>query len=228
MRLLKVLTLSFLSLTLMSAGTALAKKKQPLPQITEDGLHLVPDSKLAIVYAEPGADLVPYTRVKLLDAFVSFKKNWDRDHSATGTRMRVSSKDMERITTTMSNEFREVFTKVLEDGGYPVVDEVGDDVLLVRPAIVDLNPNAPDLSTAGMSRTYTDTAGDMTLYIELYDSQTSDLMAKALDKRIDGRNSGFYTWANRATNKAAADRILKGWANILLDALNEAKQAPPK
>ena len=68
----------------------------------------------------------------------------------------------------------------------------------------------------------------MTLYIELYDSQTSDLMAKALDKRIDGRNSGFYTWANRATNAAAADRILKGWANILLDALNEAKQAPPK
>jgi len=229
MTFLKILTLSFLTLILMSAGPAFAKKNQPLPQINEDGLHLVPDSKLAIVYAEPGADLVPYTKVKLLDAFVSFKKNWARNQSSgSGLPGRVSNKDMERIKTRMSEEFRTVFTKVLEEGGYPVVDETGDDVLLIRPAIVDLNPNAPDLSTAGMSRTYTDTAGDMTLYIELYDSQTSDLMAKAMDKRFDGRNSSFYTWANRATNTAAADRILKGWANILLDALNEAKQVPPK
>ena len=137
--------------------------------------------------------------------------------------MRVSSRDMERITTTMSTEFREVFSKVLEDGGFPVVDEVGEDVLLIRPAIVDLNPLAPDLHQAGRVETYVDSAGDMTLYIELYDSQTGDLMAKALDKQAD-RHSGYYTWANRATNKAAADRILKGWTNILLEALNEAKQ----
>ena len=151
MNFLKIFTLSFLTLILMSASTAFAKK-DPLPQITEDGLHLVPDSKLAIVYVEPGADLVPYTRVKLLDAFVSFKKNWERgQRSGSAMPGRVSDKDMERIKTRMSEEFRTVFTKVLEEGGYPVVDETGDDVLLIRPAIVDLNPNAPDLSSAGMS-----------------------------------------------------------------------------
>ena len=219
-------TLTFcLALLLLGAGPAFAKKNQPLPQITEDGLHLVPDTKLAVVYAEPGADLVPYKRVKLLDAYVSFKKNWARNQSSgSGLPGRVSNKDMERIKTTMAEEFHKVFTKVLEDGGYPVVDEVGEDVLIVRPAIVDLNPNAPDIASSGMSRTYTDSAGDMTLYIELYDSQTGDLMAKAMDKRIDGRHDGFYTWANRATNRAAADRILKGWATILLEALNEAKK----
>jgi hypothetical protein len=123
----------------------------------------------------------------------------------------------------MSEEFRVVFTEVLEDGGYPVVEEAGDDVLLIRPAIVDLNPNAPDINRAGMTKTYVRSAGDMTLYVELYDSQTGDMLAKALDKRADGRNSDYYTWANSASNKAAADRILKGWANILLEALNAAK-----
>jgi hypothetical protein len=66
----------------------------------------------------------------------------------------------------------------------------------------------------------------MTLYVELYDSVTGDLIAKAMDRKADRSNDGFYTWTNRATNKAAADRILKGWAKILVDALDEARQTP--
>jgi len=62
----------------------------------------------------------------------------------------------------------------------------------------------------------------MTLYIELYDSVSGDLIAKALDRRID--NSTFYTWTNSVTNKRASDKILTGWAKILVDALNEAKK----
>jgi hypothetical protein len=58
--------------------------------------------------------------------------------------------------------------------------------------------------------------------VELYDSVTGDLIAKAADRKQD-HDQNFYTWTNSVTNKAAADRILKGWANILLQALNEAK-----
>ena len=123
---------------------------------------------------------------------------------------------------TIGNATRD--TEVLEEGGYPVVEEAGDDVLLIRPAIVDLNPTAPDTSRSQRTRNYVSSAGDMTLYVELYDSQTGDMLAKALDKRADGRYSNYYTWANSASNKAAADRILKGWATILLEALNEAKR----
>ena len=64
----------------------------------------------------------------------------------------------------------------------------------------------------------------MTLYVEIYDSVTGDLIAKAMDRRVDRTNDAYYTWATSVTNKAAAERILKGWANILLNALNEAKQ----
>jgi hypothetical protein len=212
-----------LAVALAGPGMAQAAK-QSLPEVTEEGLHLVPDSKLAVVYAEPGADLAPYRRVKLLDAYVAFKKTWARDQRSTGTRIQISSGDMNRIKNRMSEEFRVVFTEVLEEGGYPVVEEAGDDVLLIRPAIVDLNPTAPDTSRSQRTRNYVSSAGDMTLYVELYDSQTGDMLAKALDKRADGRYSNYYTWANSASNKAAADRILKGWATILLEALNEAKR----
>ena len=53
---------------------------------------------------------------------------------------------------------------------------------------------------------------------------TGELLAKALDRKADNRHSDYYTWANSASNKAAAQRILKGWATILLEALNEARQ----
>lgn len=214
-----------IAVALTALSTVALAAKQELPDVTEDGLHRIPDSKLAVVYAEPGADLAQYQRVKLLEAYVAFKKNWERNQrSRSANPLSVTSRDIERIKTDLAKEFHQVFETTLVDGGYQVVDESGEDVLLIRPAIINLDVTAPDTMSAGRSQSYTQSAGEMTLYIELYDSITGDLIAKAMDRKVDNPNrAGYYTWANRATNKAAADRILKGWANILLDALNEAK-----
>ena len=224
MKSVRSLLLPIVALSLVIAPPLLAKK-QELPEVTEDGLHRVPDSKMAIVYAEPGADLAQYQRIQLLSAYVAFKKNWARDQrSRSGQSFRATDRDIEKIKTDLANEFDEVFRKVLEDGGYQVVDEAADDVLLVRPAIINLDVNAPDTPSPGRSYTFTRSAGEMTLYIEIYDSVTGDLIAKALDRRIDNSRAGLYTWTTSVTNRAAADRILKGWADILLEALDEAKQ----
>ena len=212
-----------ISVVLFCMSGPAAAKEADLPDVTVDGLHRVPDSKMAIVYAEPGADLSQYKRIKLLDAYVAFKKNWERDQrQGSISASRVTSKDMENIKNRLAQEFHTVFSKTLQDGGYDVVDESAEDVLLLRPAIINLDVNAPDTPRAGMTRTYVRSAGEMTLYVELYDSVTGDLIAKAMDRRVD--NNAFYTWTNSVTNKAAADKTLGGWAKILLDALNEAKQ----
>jgi hypothetical protein len=210
---------------LISAGHALAAKDD-LPAVTEDGLHRVEDSKMAIVYADPQADLSIYDSVMLLEAYVAFRKNWARDQRSTASSLSttVKPRDMEKMKNTMAKEFDQVFREVLAEGGYTLSDTAGESVLLVRPAIIDLNPTAPDISTSTASRTYVRSAGDMSLYIELYDSLTGDLIAKALDRRGDSSMAGYYSWANPASNAAASRRILKGWAGILRDALDEARQ----
>jgi hypothetical protein len=206
-----------------SAASVHAKKEAP-PEVTVDGLHLVPDSELALVYAEPGADLSPYKRVTLLAAYVAFKKNWERNQRTRSSQtFRVRPKDIEKIKNTLSSEFHEVFKNALTEAGYELTDEVAADVMIVRPAIINLDVNAPDTMSAGNSTTYVSSAGEMTLYIELWDSESGDIMAKALDRRADNSRAGMYTWANSATNAAAAKRILKGWADVLVSALNEAK-----
>lgn len=213
-----------LCLSGLAATASVATADEELPAVTVDGLHLLHDTQLAIVYADPEAELTGYKRIRLLDAAVAFKKNWARDHNRSSA-MRITSSDMERIKTRLATEFHEVFRNELAAGGYELTDENAEDVLLLRPAIINLDPTAPDTMTAGRSQTHVRSAGEMTLYIELYDALTGDLLAKALDRQVDP-DRHFYTWANSATNKAAADRILKGWARILREALDQANKVP--
>ena len=218
----RIIVLSFF---LGSPVCQLMAKSDELPEVTEEGLHRVPDSKLAIVYADPDADVSIYDSVKILEPYVAFKKNWERDHrTSSANTFPVNSRDIEKMKTRMAKEFNDVFTEVLTEGGYTVTDQTGDNVMLIRPAIIDLDPNAPETRSSTMSRTYVQSAGEMTLYVELYDSITGDMIAKALDRKVDRGMANHYTWANPATNAAASRRILRGWATTLRDALDEARQ----
>jgi len=200
--------------------SSLAVADEP-PEVTEEGLLLVKDSKLALVYAAPGANLEGYKRVILLEPLVAFKKNWRRDQNRSSVH-RISENDMQKIQTRLAAEFSEVFAEVLqENDGYEIVEEVAADVLTLRPAIINLDVTAPDIQTSGRSRSYADNAGEMTLYLEAYDSQTNALIAKALDHKRD-RNRGYMTWQTSVGNTAAAKRILRGWAQVMRDALDEA------
>jgi len=215
--------LKMTSLTMLLTASGLHATTDALPEVTVDGLHHLKNTKLAIVYAQPGADLSQYDRVYLADAYVAFKKNWQRDQNRSLS-TRVTTSDMEKIKAGLAEMFREVFTETLQEGGYELVTEQAEDVLLVKPAIINLDIAAPDTQTTGMSRSYAESAGEMTLYVELYDSVTGDLLAKALDREID-RETGYFQWQNRVTNRAAANRILKEWANVLREGLDEARGA---
>jgi len=217
-----LLLLSILALAIASTP-ALAKKKDELPEYTVEGLKRVENPKnLAIVYAEPGANLAQYDRVYITDPYVAFKKNWQRDQNRSKSH-RISTKDMDRIKLNVQDIFMEVFTEVLNEGGYELADERAEDVLIVKPAIIDLDVHAPDVMSAGRSSTYTQSAGTMTLYIELYDSETDDLLAKAMDPTAD-RQSSFMQWQTGPANRQAGKRMMKPWAEALRDGLDRARE----
>jgi len=150
----------------------------------------------------------------LLDCFVSFKRNWRMNHQG------VRARDMERIKSTLSDEFRRVFTKALENGGYPVITQADEHVLLIRPAIIDLDIAAPDTNAGGRSDSFTTSPGTMTLVIELYDSVSNEILARAIDRRR-ARNVGNIQWTTSGTNRDAARKILGSWANLLVSRLDE-------
>jgi hypothetical protein len=131
---------------------------------------------------------------------------------------------MERIKKDVAALFMEVFTEELTAGGYTLTEERAEDVLLVRPAIIDLYVTAPDTQSAGRSNSFSTTAGSMTLYMKLFDSETDDLLAKALDPTSD-RDAGRMEWSTSVSNRAAARRMMKPWAEALRGGLDESRRA---
>lgn len=218
----KLMTSVTVTFALALTGAALAKDK--LPDRTEDGLMRIDSKKVDAVYWLEGATLEDYDKILIMDPQVAFRKNWQRDYNRTaapGASRRVSSDDMERIKQGLAEEFSSVFKEVLGKAGYDVVDVPAEDVLVLRPAIVDLEVTAPDLGSSMRDRTYTTSAGRMTLYMDLFDSVTGDKIGTVIDAQ-KARDTGMMTWSSGVRNKEEARRIFRKWSGLLSNALDEA------
>ena len=181
-----------------------------------DNLVAVDDAQLAAAFIDPNADFSVFKRAMILDTFVSFRSGWERDQRRGTRSSRISANDIERIKTRVSELFNSVLIESLEaDDGFEIVSEPDYDVLLIRAAIIDLDVTAPDTSSAGRSRTYTADSGAATLYIELYDSVSGQIIGRAIDRQAARNPGSMMRWSNRASNTADARRVFLGWANTL-------------
>lgn len=218
----RLLTALFVAAALCASATSVAAREK-LPETTKDGLKLQQQTKLGAVYLKPGASLDAYDKIYLVDTYVAFKKNWARDYNEDEVNLenRVTPQWMKKVEGEIAQEFKRVFTEQLKKGGYQVTTDRGKDVMIVRPAIINLEITAPDLDTPDMETSFVRSTGDMTLYAELYDSVTNDKFAEVLDAEEIG-DHGFAHQAGKVQNKSDFDYTLMQWADLLVKRLNEA------
>jgi hypothetical protein len=190
------------------------------PPAEWDGLVRVQNRRLDHFYLLPDVSFAGYTRVRIDRAEVEFDRDWKRNPGGRATRGRVTPREMENIKTSIADEFNRVFSETLTRAGYKVVDEDGEDVLRVLPAVVNLSVTAPSTSS-GQQRAYVRSSGHMTLVLELRDSVTGQLLARAVDT-AQARNSGFEL-ATPLTNMRDTRRVLQTWADVLLAGLEDAE-----
>jgi hypothetical protein len=216
----EILTAIVFALVLAFTATPCAFAEDATVDLFEN-LVPVEGAAVSMAYIDPEADFGSYKRIKMLDTHVAFRSNWLRDQRRQSRSNRVTSSDMERIKRDVSTMFNDVFAAQLEaDDGFEIVDEVGDDVLLIRAAIIDLDITAPDTMTAGRSRTFSASTGAATIYIELFDSVSGQIIGRAADRQATRSGGGRVTWSNRVTNSAEARRMFNGWATTLRDFLD--------
>lgn len=190
-----------------------------------DGLKPIEESEVHAAFINPEADFSVFQRVAILEPHVAFRTNWQRDQNRSRTQ-NIRATDIERIKGDVADLLVDVFTEQLEEAGYDVVNYSGEDVLIVRPAIVDLDITAPDVRNAGRSRTYAASSGAATLFIELFDSVSGDLLGRAVDRRVTREAGGFMMQANRVTNRSDARREFRAWADLLVAFLDRHYVAP--
>ena len=196
---------------------------EPLPKTSKEGLELRKQTKQRVVYVKPGATISQYGSVSILDPYIEFSKDWLRSYNSStrGASQKISDQDLEKAKQELVTQFKTIFREELTKGGYEVKDTAGPGVLVLRPALINIQVNAPDLMTPGRSTTYVESAGQMTLYLELWDGGTNTILARVLDAQSD---STVYTQnANSVTNKWASERMLRDWADELRTKLDLAR-----
>ena len=200
---------------------SLPAQEETDPATSWDGLVEIEASRLAAAFIHPEADFGVFRRVAILEPHVAFRSNWERDQNRGRRSHNVRAGDVERIKSDVAAIFMDVFSEQLEAAGFAVVNYVDEDVLILRPAVIDLDITAPDTRRSGRSRTYTANAGAATLFIEMFDSLTGDLIGRAVDRRSARRGGGFAVQANRVSNRAAARREFRVWADALIEFLDQ-------
>jgi len=212
-------------LSLALPFSAIAGKAQP-PSVSFDGMELVNHSRSSHVYRKADANFSSYNKIMLLPSTTAFKKDYKQDFNRSksmGT-TRIRDKDIEKMKKTVAETFDAVFAEELAKvEGYTLVTEAGEGVVIVKPALINLDAHAPDLRTAGNIRTYVETAGEGTLYLEFFDSVSGEILARAVDAR-ETRDTGFYSWATIVSNKADTRALVRSWAKKLSKKLVEVGQ----
>jgi len=211
----RALVMSALATCLFATTLSVSAKEKP-PE-NWDGLVRKKVKGLDLVYVRPNVQFAPYKSVILDPTQVEFSKNWEKSFDFHD---RPEASDMERIKSKLSELMHERFLKELVEHGYTVVDAPAEDTLRVGTAIIDLFINAPDTQDAGITRSYTTSSGRMTLVLEARDGPTSQLLARAVDKREDDNFGGRLTWTNSVTNTNDARLIIDVWAKQLRQALD--------
>jgi hypothetical protein len=211
-----------LALTLALTGSLATSKKDVDEAMGRGGLQKTSVKGLELAYVRPGASLAAYKRVKLDPVEVQFDRSWDP--TRTGSRIKLSAEEREKIRASVAKLVEEEFAKTLQKGGtYQLTTESAPDVLRVKVSVLNVYINAPAGTGAGRSKTYVSSAGQMTLLAELSDSVSGQVLARVADRR-EGNSLARMERADRIENEGAAREVAAAWAQILRNALDKAHQ----
>lgn len=182
------------------------------------GLQPVNSKNVDRLYRRPDVDLSAYGKVMIGEPAVDFSKNWNpRNYGTFG----LSATQVNKIRVDLAAAAKSTFSKVLAEGGYEIVADAGDGVLVVTPNILDVYINAPATQSAGRSKSYTMEAGSATLALQVNDAVTGTLLAVVYDRQRS--QSSSFQWATSVSNRAAAESMLKSWAEQFKRELDSAR-----
>ena len=219
-----------LSIAIALATVALAACSSTSPtiqtgsdaEVTFDGLSRVDNSQADVAWARPDFDISRYTKLMLVGAGVQYREATNMGRTTT-ERSRsgpfyLDEDRRARFETLVEDVFREEMARI---ENFEIVEEPGPDVLMVRGALLDVVSFVPDMqSMPGRSNLLLSSVGEVTLVLELRDSQSGTVLARSVDRRAAQRAGNQMFNANRVTVEAEVRRLIRFWARRLREGLD--------
>jgi hypothetical protein len=168
-------------------------------------------------YVQEGADLSRYNKVLIDNLGVADARviapPWYQDEDEGPTRWQLTKKDIEWLR----KSYRAAITDEIETkGGYPVVTEIAEDVLILDVEIITLMPYArkgENVQVRGF--------GELKVQATLRDGMTSELLAIFEGSQEVGSEYQQNTRLNAENNLTA---LFEVWGARLTAAMDESRQ----
>jgi hypothetical protein len=206
--------------------TAADQGKPNTGEVTNDGLTVMDSTGFTETQIKKGIAWAEYNKYQISPVEVSFRKNWKQDYNRVQKSLaeQVTDDDMVRIKETMGKIVLEEFDKALQEkGGFKKADQADSNTLLFKPRIINLDVYAPDVQNSSViSKSYIRQAGRATLFLEVHDAVSGELLGRWIDTREDP-DRGYFDWANRITNAERARLVVNLWARRLIEGLEKLK-----
>jgi len=188
-----------------------------------DGLYPVDNSGLAWAEAKEDADVASYTAFMLGPVQVAYQKEPRSGAAAEAEGNYALEPDqMEMLQETFRDE---IVLALTHDGAYELVEAPGPEVMRLDAYLIDLIVRFDRESAAGRDRAFTSSYGEVTMYLEMHDSESGEILARVAERRDPTRSSYQLVEVQPTFVRSDVMSMFRDWAGALREALDTARAA---
>lgn len=190
---------------------------------TFDGLVPITVEGLDKTWARQDADLSKYTKIMLEKAEIQYRPTkaaaLQYDKPLSQVEYPVSEEGKAFLEQLLVDTFKQELGK---SEMFSLVQAAGPDVLKVRISLLDVVSMVPP-ERSEKSPIFLDSIGEATLVLELYDSQSNAILARATDRGA-AESPAWKMTSSTAQTDPEVQELVATWASILRSELEAVKQ----
>lgn len=192
----------------------------PDAEVSYDGLHKVENSRSDAAWAVPDLDFSGYTKIRFVSLGIEYRDVRQTGSSQTarsqGGPFFIDDKARAQFEALVSEIFIEELDKITR---FQIVDEAGPDTMEVGGGLLNVTSQVPPDPVGGRSVHYLTYVGDATLVLEIRDSESNRILARAVDRRAAETIGGTFRRSNSVSNSVEVKRLIRHWAVALREVL---------
>jgi len=218
---------SLVALAAVLAGCASSPTPPPSVSPTAvrslDGLYRVDNSILQYAEVKLDLDLSGYDAFMLGPVAVTYQKDPGVRAGANGDANYALT---ERQMITLKQVYLEEIERALtRDEGYRLVTTPGPNVLRLDGYLLDLVVRVDAEGTVGRDRSFTSSYGEVSMILELHDSESGEVLARVAERRDPTRNPNGMVEVSTTFVRSDVTRMFRIWAETLRERLDAVRAA---
>ena len=187
---------------------------KPVGEVNIEGLQQVTARNFEAAFGRPGVTIAHYSKLKVEELELAFRTP-DREQR----QFPLGEDQKTRFRAAMATAFGEELGKLQN---VEVVTEPGPDVLALHVRVQDIVARAPGrrVGAAGRAGFALETVGEMTLVLELRDSESDEVLVRAFDRRAF-EGAAMLSGESVVSTWQGVEQIVARWASRTREGLDQ-------